>query len=66
MKIFYASKYLAVTLSLVFISVRGRKRIDELDRLLEVAKRNFVQLGGRLREDQKMIKLEREIERYGK
>ncbi|XP_041370162.1 ankyrin repeat domain-containing protein 42-like [Gigantopelta aegis] len=35
---------------------RAKKRMNELERLLEIAKRNYTQLGGRLTEDRKRIK----------
>ena len=35
---------------------RARKKLNELERLLEVAKKNYVQLGGQLTEERKRMK----------
>ncbi|KAL3846546.1 hypothetical protein ACJMK2_017525 [Sinanodonta woodiana] len=35
---------------------RAQKRVEELERLLEIAKKNYTQLGGRLEEDRKRLK----------
>ena len=35
---------------------RCRKKLDELERLLEIAKKNYVQLGGKLAEDRRRLK----------
>lgn len=43
---------------------RARKKIDELDRLIEVAKNNFRQLGGKLEEDREKAREIKESERY--
>ena len=37
-------------------SGRAKMKMDELERLLEVAKRNFVQLGGSLEEDRRRLR----------
>ncbi|XP_074657659.1 ankyrin repeat domain-containing protein 42-like [Tubulanus polymorphus] len=42
---------------------RAKKRIDELGRLVEVAKQNYTQLGGQLSEDKQRMKEKREYER---
>ena len=41
-------------LILMFLG-RARRKVDDLERLLEVAKRNFTQLGGTLSEDRKRL-----------
>ena len=45
-------------------SGRARKKIDELDRLLEIAKNNFRQLGGKLNEDREKAREIKESERW--
>jgi hypothetical protein len=35
--------------------VRAKEKLEELERLLEIAKRNYTQLGGRLSEDRKRL-----------
>ena len=42
---------------------RSRKKLDELERLLEVAKKNYVQLGGKLAEDRRRLKEDRDSRR---
>lgn len=39
---------------------RARKKMDELERLLEVAKRNYVQFGGRLTEERRRLREDRD------
>ena len=43
---------------------RARKKLDELERLLEVAKKNYVQLGGQLSEERKRLKEDMDSKRY--
>ncbi|XP_064638781.1 ankyrin repeat domain-containing protein 42-like isoform X2 [Lineus longissimus] len=42
---------------------RSKKKIEDLDKLLEVAKTNYIQLGGQLTEDRRRLRAERENER---
>lgn len=42
---------------------RARKKIDDLEGLLEIAKNNFRQLGGKLREDTQKARELKESER---
>ena len=42
---------------------RARKKMDELERLLEIAKSNYTQLGGRLSEDRRRIREDRDSKR---
>ena len=35
--------------------MRAKEKLEELERLLEIAKRNYTQLGGRLSEDRKRL-----------
>jgi hypothetical protein len=42
---------------------RAKKKMEDLERLFEIAKQNFVQLGGHLEEDKKRMKEEKELER---
>ena len=42
---------------------RAHKKVVELERLLEVAKKNYGQLGGRLSEDRKRLKEDRDSQR---
>lgn len=44
-------------------SGRARKKMEELERLLEIAKKNFLQLGGRLSEDRQRLKQDRDSRR---
>nr|XP_014347404.1 PREDICTED: ankyrin repeat domain-containing protein 42 isoform X2 [Latimeria chalumnae] len=44
--------------------MRAYKKIEELERLLEIAKSNYTQLGGILEEDRKKRKEEKEAERF--
>lgn len=36
-------------------TARAKKRVSELERMLEIAKKNYTQLGGRLAEDKKRM-----------
>ena len=45
-------------------SGRCRKKLDELERLLDIAKKNYVQLGGKLAEDRRKLKEDRDSKRY--
>ena len=48
----------------VFIlSGRARKKMDELERLLDIAKSNYTQLGGRLSEDRRRLREDRDSKR---
>ena len=49
----------------LFSSCQGRakKKMDELERLLEIAKKNYVQFGGRLGEDRRKLKEDRDNKR---
>jgi ankyrin repeat domain-containing protein 42 len=49
--------------SFIFTLGRSKKKIEDLDKLLEVAKKNYVQLGGQLTEDRRRLREERENER---
>ena len=49
---------------LLFLLGRARKKIDDLERLLDVAKNNFRQLGGKLDEDKKKAREVKEAERF--
>lgn len=40
---------------MLFFIVRAKEKLEELDRLLEIAKKNYTQLGGRLSEDRKRL-----------
>lgn len=42
---------------------RAKKKIEDLERLLEMARANYVQLGGQLKEDKRRLLKERENER---
>ena len=42
---------------------RAKKRIDDLERRLEICRRNYVQWGGKLAEDCRRIKRDRESAR---
>jgi ankyrin repeat domain-containing protein 42 len=42
---------------------RARKRVEELERMLEVAKGNYVQLGGKIAEDRRRLKEDRDSKR---
>ena len=35
--------------------MRAKEKLEELERLLEIAKKNYTQLGGRLSEDRKRL-----------
>lgn len=48
----------------MFVLGRARKKIDDLERLTEVAKNNFRQLGGKLQEDKKKSREIKEAERF--
>ncbi|CAH1780621.1 unnamed protein product [Owenia fusiformis] len=39
---------------------RAKKKLDELERLIEIARKNFSQLGGKMKEDRKKIQEDRE------
>jgi len=45
-------------------SGRAKKKMDELERLLEIAKKNYVQFGGRLGEDRRKLKEDRDNKRF--
>lgn len=45
-------------------AVRAYKKIEKFERLLEIAKNNYRQLGGMLEEDQLQQKDKKEAERY--
>lgn len=47
----YSDKCLLILIYLNIFKGRAKKRIEELQRLMEIAKKNFSQLGGRLLED---------------
>ena len=42
---------------------RARKKMDELERLLDIAKSNYTQLGGRLSEDRRRLREDRDSKR---
>jgi hypothetical protein len=42
---------------------RARKKMEELERLLEIATKNYIQLGGVVKEDEKRKREERETRR---
>ena len=44
-------------------SGRARKKLEELERLFEIAKSNYVQMGGRLTEDRRRMKEDRDNKR---
>ena len=50
-------------LSVSILSGRARKKMDELERLLEIAKSNYTQLGGRLSEDRRRLREDRDSKR---
>ncbi|ELU06087.1 hypothetical protein CAPTEDRAFT_176081 [Capitella teleta] len=41
----------------------AKKKVDELERLLEIAKKNFSQMGGKLAEDRQRLKQDRDCQR---
>lgn len=45
-------------------SGRAKLRVEELERLLEIAKKNFVQLGGTLSEDRRRIREMRDKDQW--
>lgn len=49
----------------IMLSVKGRakKKMEELERLLEVATKNYEQFGGVIKRDQKRQREEREMRR---
>lgn len=48
--------YLFLHINFFFtISVRAKEKLEELERLLQIAKKNYTQLGGRLSEDRKRL-----------
>ena len=50
-------------LTVCVLSGRARKKMDELERLLEIAKSNYTQLGGRLSEDRRRLREDRDSKR---
>ena len=42
---------------------RAKKRMEDLDRRLNLAKKNFVQWGGKLEEDRRRLKEDRDSQR---
>ena len=48
----------------IYFEGRAKKRIDDLERRLEICRRNYVQWGGKLAEDCRRIKQDRESARF--
>ena len=42
---------------------RARRKLEELEVQLEIAKKNFTQLGGKVAEDRRLLKQERDLHR---
>ena len=45
------------------VTGRSRKKLDELERLLDIAKKNYTQLGGKIAEDRRKFREDRDLRR---